>query len=114
MPSDISAERQKQIIDKVARFIVSRQFTAPAILFLEGFKPLAWLGSRYATIFLEPFIPFYERESRELIEALGETESVEMLIKRIEELELESQKEAKPKARASWLSEIRKRMKLSW
>lgn len=112
MTSKLTPEQQKEVIDKVARLVVKFQMTAPALLFLITFKPLAWMGGRYATIFLEPFLPFYEVEAHELIEALGEIENVDVLIERIEELEEEKKEQVKSgTARTDWMSRLHKRVR---
>ncbi|MBM3263618.1 MAG: hypothetical protein FJY97_09390 [candidate division Zixibacteria bacterium] len=76
---------QKQLLDRVARSIVARRLTAPAILFLESMKPLSFLGGQFMA-FLSPFVHLaldassYDR----FAEAIEDRENVEYLIQRIE------------------------------
>ena len=82
---DISPERRKEIIGKVAQEIVDRNLTTPAIFLLEMGKPLSFLGSQ-AMIAVNPFVQvfFPSRIYRELSVILENRKYVEMLITEIE------------------------------
>lgn len=88
---DRLTEDQKVLIDKVAKKIVDRGMSVPAILFLESVKPLSFLGSQLL-VFLNPMIQavLNLKEYDELTKMLEERENVERLIVRIEELEAQS------------------------
>ncbi len=51
--TDPTPEEQK-LMDRVARLIVRRGLTVPAIMFFETVRPLNWIGSQ-GMIFFEPF-----------------------------------------------------------
>jgi len=82
---DVSPERRKEIIEKVAQEIVERNLTTPAIFFLEMGKPFSFLGSQ-AMVFANPFVQvfFPSRTYRELSVMLEKREYVEILITEIE------------------------------
>jgi hypothetical protein len=49
----------QEILDRLASWIVERRMTAPAILFLESHRPLAFIGSQ-ALIFTSPVVHVFE------------------------------------------------------
>jgi hypothetical protein len=77
-------------LDEVARFIVRRGLTTPAILFFESVRPLNRMGS-VAMTFLEPIagalfaLPRWSR----LRDAFERRESIDVLLDRIEALDAE-------------------------
>ncbi len=101
-PFELSPERQKELIDKIAKYIVDYRMETPAILFLESVKPLAFVGGQLATFYLAPFLPLVGRWGEEAIALLQSRENVERLLQRIEELikkeeePVQSTKEKKP------------------
>ncbi len=48
-------EQQRQWMDKLARKVVARGLTVPAILLLESIQPLGFVGSQ-AVVFFKPII----------------------------------------------------------
>ena len=47
-------EEDRQLIDRLARFLVRRRLAMPALLVLDSGRPLSFLGSQMLT-FLSPF-----------------------------------------------------------
>jgi len=76
----------RELMTSVARKIVARGLTVPAIVFLESAKPLSFVGGQFLS-FMDPIvnifieIPGFSR----LASALEERENVELLISIIEE-----------------------------
>ncbi len=99
-PEDIPEERRKELVEKLAKGIVSRGLTAPAIFFLESVKPLNFLGSQ-AMIFFEPIVrsifPF--QAYTEFAVLLEDRKTLERLICEIERLEEERKAESREKKR---------------
>jgi len=89
-PEEISPERRKALLETLARVIVDRRLTAPAIFFLESVKPLNFLGGQ-AMIFFEPIVrsvfPF--QAYTEFAILLQDRGTVEALIQEVERLENE-------------------------
>jgi len=94
MSNELTSERENELIDKMAHFIVKNEMSAPVILFLYTFRSLANLGGTFALLFIEPFLPFFEKEGHEYIEILGKTENIEILVTKIEKL-IEKKRENK-------------------
>lgn len=117
MYNELTPEQEKELIDKTAQLLVKNNLSYPALFFIDSFKSLAWLGSRYASMFIEPFVPFKEKELSELLYAFEKIENVDMLLNKIEELTEEKQKEyAKERQKTksvSWLDKIRKKINVN-
>ena len=86
----LDAARRQQIIDRAADRIAGLGMTAPAILFLEMNKPLAFLGAQMLFA-AQPFLSmtFGEADLRDFAEIIEERKGVEQLIARLESLRKE-------------------------
>jgi hypothetical protein len=104
---EISKERALELIEKVAVFFAARRMGTPAILFFESIRPLHFLGSQ-VMYFLAPFasIIFKHGEFEEFATLMSEHSNVELLIKRIDELDeqynLEEREREKMKRQRFW------------
>jgi hypothetical protein len=81
----LNSQRREELIQAWARRAARWHFTAPAILFLEMHKPLAFLGAQVlwaAAPFLDTWVD--RAEIREFGLLLEEPASVEALICRLE------------------------------
>ncbi|MCL1826788.1 MAG: hypothetical protein FWG20_01990 [Candidatus Cloacimonetes bacterium] len=87
---EVSKERTAELIEKTAKFFAERRMGAPAILFIESFRPLHFLGSQ-AMYFLSPFVTtlFDSKEFEEMAAILDSEENVKYLINRIDELDMQ-------------------------
>ena len=85
---DIPEAEQHVLLEKLAQWIVHRNLTAPAILFLETGKPLTFLGSQLLIAF-SPFVQAFFRGDRyhKIALILEKDENVELLIQLIEKSE---------------------------
>lgn len=92
---EIPQSDQRDLLKKVATQIVKRRLTAPAILFLEMCKPLNFLGSQIL-IALNPFVQtiFKTTEYQKFALIIEKDANVELLIRLIEELDVEEQRNA--------------------
>jgi len=81
-------EEELALFDKLAEEIVIRQMTVPALLLLEGFKPLNWIGSQLM-LFLEPITVYVLNinQMQVLRRALQKRLAMEEFIKKIEAAE---------------------------
>ncbi len=81
---------QEQALDRVAEFIVRFGLTVPAVLWLEGMRPLSFVGSQFMHVMspsITAFLPMTEWDA--LAELLEEREGLELLIARIEQADRE-------------------------
>ncbi len=87
---EVSEERKKFLINKIAQKVVDYRLSSVAIVFLESSKPLTFLGNQFL-IFMQPFYRaiFSYREYEEITAMLEDRNNVEALICEIERLEEE-------------------------
>ena len=87
---EIPESEQQALLEKVATQIVKRRLTVPAIIALEVFKPLNFLGSQ-ALIAFNPFVQsiFNAADYQKFALIIEKDVNVEFLIKRIEDLDKE-------------------------
>ncbi len=82
----LDPQRRDQLIDDLARRAAQAHLAAPAILFLEMYRPLAFLGAQvlWAT---QPFLGLWwnETDVRTLAYLFEDPASVDRLIERIEQ-----------------------------
>ena len=91
---EISEERAIELIDKISNFIAKKRMAAPAIMTIESLRPLARIGSQLM-YFLAPFaeIIFNVKEYQEFAVLLENEEYIRLLIKRIDEIDVEMYRE---------------------
>lgn len=87
---EISRERALELIEKSAKAIASRRMASPAILAIESLRPLNFLGSQIL-YFLAPFaqVIFNPKEYEEFAAMIEKDEYIHLLLKRIDELDIE-------------------------
>ncbi|MCK5052087.1 MAG: hypothetical protein KAS53_10225 [Candidatus Cloacimonetes bacterium] len=87
---EISEERAVELIEKLSNFIAKKRMAAPAIMTIESLRPLARIGSQLMH-FLAPFaeIIFNAKEYQEFAVLLENEEYVRLLIKRIDEIDVD-------------------------
>ena len=85
---DIPEDEQHALLEKLAQWIVRRNLTTPAILFLETGKPLNFLGSQLLIAF-SPFVQAFFKGDRyhKIALILEKDENVELLLQLIEQTE---------------------------
>ncbi len=91
---EISEERAVELIEKISKFIAEKRMAAPAIMTIESLRPLARIGSQLMH-FLAPFaeIIFNPKEYQEFAALLENEEYVRLLIKRIDEMDVDMYRE---------------------
>jgi hypothetical protein len=83
---ELTDSEVEELLDRAASEVIRRKLQAPAILFLEMHKPLAYLGGHAALAFspfIVPFIGFKAVDQWSQVAA--KREYVERLIKKLEE-----------------------------
>lgn len=79
------ADADARLLDRVARELVSRRLTTPAILFLESVKPMNYVGSQFLH-FLDPIVRIFLTvpEYGHFADLLEKRDTLEQLIEHIE------------------------------
>ena len=82
---DHGEEDFTDLIDRIARAIVSRQLTVPAIIFLESIKPLSFLGNQLL-IFANPVVSLVvqSKDYYRFVRMIEDRENIEKLTVAIE------------------------------
>lgn len=78
--------RSEELMARIARAVVEREMTVPAIMLLESVKPLSFLGNQLL-IFLDPIVSLVvtSRDYYAFVRMLDDRENLEKLLVAIEE-----------------------------
>ena len=97
--TELTPERARQLIEKLAVWVVEHGLETPAILFLESMKPVSFVGSQFFLMYGVPQLGLVldEKTTSEFGLLFENRENVEALIKRIEELAREADKKREKK-----------------
>ena len=96
MFAKVSSEDEEKIIDSVARKIVEKGMEVPSVLFLDMFKPMAYVSSAVGQVTLFPILYLMGDSGFKFLKVFEKIENIERLLKRIEELvEQEKKDDAK-------------------
>ncbi|MDQ7778710.1 MAG: hypothetical protein RDV41_03240 [Planctomycetota bacterium] len=90
-PAEALKPEEIELLDRLAKGIVRRRMTAPAVLFLESVRPLNFIGSQAMTFFM-PIVNlvFNTAELEKIAAVLERRKSIPSLIDSIERCERES------------------------
>ncbi|MCX8053362.1 MAG: hypothetical protein N3B12_06105 [Armatimonadetes bacterium] len=86
----LTEERKNELVDSIAKRIVSRRLETPAVFLLEMHRPLSFIASQAALVampFLAPLVG--AQRVADFSRLLADHRSVELLIRRIEEMSAE-------------------------
>ncbi len=114
-------EKTKELIEKVAKFIVDRDMGTAAILFIETAKPMSFVGGQMARFFIGPYMPLFGGlgdTTYDLAAIFEKRENMEQLLLRIEALmeeksELEKAEKTKEEKGKSFFSSLISKFKRS-
>ncbi len=82
----LDALGRQKLIEEIARRIEQFKVTAPAILFLESCKPLAFLGAQMLWA-AQPFLNPWSSRASELALLFEDPMGIEQLIERLEKMD---------------------------
>jgi len=87
---EIDREKAIEKIERIARYIAERRMAAPALMTIESLKPLNFIGNQLL-VFLTPFaeLIFDSKEYQEFAVLIEKDEYIDLLLKRIDELDEE-------------------------
>ena len=104
------SERERELIEKVARKIVDMELEGVAIMLLQTIKPLTKIGGELAYFYLAPFLPLLEDKGYEFLDTFEKRENIELLIRRMEKLSKERSKEKEKIQGPSFLNKLKKKL----
>ena len=82
---------ERELAERLARFLVGRRMTSPALMALETARPVTFLGSQLLA-FLSPFLSlvFLQEETTRFVRLLEKRKGVDLLVDELTRLENES------------------------
>jgi hypothetical protein len=82
---ELTAEEEARMIDRIAAEVIKRRLETVAIMFLESVKPMSYIGSQLAMVFVGPFLAVFGDLGVNYIKFFDKRENVEKLLLKIEE-----------------------------
>jgi len=92
----LSPQRRDEILERIAQRIKRYGLITPAVLFLEMNKPLTFIASQ-AVHFFSPIVGVFIANVEEYAYLMEDRENVDRLIRRLEELAEEEDRERRRK-----------------
>jgi len=96
---DITPEEKDEMIMKIAQKIHEYELDVAAVLMIESFKPLSYIGSQMGRFFVSPFLPAFGdniwMDGEKFLQIFEKKENVDKLIKAIEQLTQEEEEQKK-------------------
>ena len=86
-------DKERALIEKVARTIVDREMEFFAIMLLETIKPIAWISGELGHFYLAAFLPLLDDKGYDFIDTFEQRNNIEVLIKRVKQLVKEKEKQ---------------------
>lgn len=87
LPFKADKEREKLLIEKLAKLVVDYGMEDPAIMALEMLKPTSFLGGQLVLTYFTPFISILGVSGYELSALFSDRENLVVIKEKIEELE---------------------------
>lgn len=107
---EIAPQRAGELIEKISKYIVERHMAAAAIMSIESLRPLHSISSQFMYFVLPVAeILFDSKVYQEFAAMLDNDKYVDMLVKRIDELDEEMHREERKQAAV-----LRKRRRNKW
>ena len=87
---EVTSEDEDEMIGKIAQKIHENGLDVAAILTIQSFKPMSFIGTQMGRVFISPFLPAFGENigltGEKLLQIFEKPENVEKLIKAVEEL----------------------------
>ena len=106
---ELTPDQEEELIENLAQLIMKHKMETPAILFLETLKPVSFVGSTFAMMYVAPFLDIYGVNVNKYALLFQRRDNVERLLQRIEALIEESDRLKKEKK-----NEKKKERKHKW
>ena len=107
---EITPERQEEILTFLAHKIIEHGLDVPAILFLTPLRPISPIVSQLTLLPFAPLLEAWDIAGFDYVSFFQNSDNVDRLLKKIEKINVQKRK---PKVRSeSWISKIRKKIKL--
>lgn len=107
--SDIP-DKERELIEKVAKKIVDSDTEFFALMLLQTIKPVAWIAGELGFFYLAPFLPLLEDKGYDFLDTFEKRKNIERLIKRVEQLNKEKEREKKKIKEPNLWDRIKKKL----
>jgi len=98
MTSSVLTSKEKEVVSRLVDRIIKYDMSAPAIFFLESYKPMSFIGSQVMLAFQPVVKLIYSFESFDVIQnILEKREGVEYILREIEKRERERSRKSTKK-----------------
>ncbi len=104
----VTSEKEMEMIDKFAQWIVESELEAPSLTILHMIRPLARIGGDLAYFYLGAFIPLLDNYGYDFLDTFEKRENVELLMQKVERMSRERDRERRLKNGPSFLDKIRR------
>ena len=88
---EVTPKEEEEMIGKIAQKIHESGFDLAAILMIETFKPLSYIGAQMGRFFISPLLPIFGKDigisGDKFLQIFEKRDNVDKLIKAVEELE---------------------------
>jgi len=98
IPRELTPEEEEELIERISNLIVRSGLGMAALLYLESYKPLSFVGGQLGLFFLSPILPFlgkWGEVGTDVMMLISKRENVERIIERVRELMEEESKREK-------------------
>jgi hypothetical protein len=92
--SDVT-DKERDLIENVAKKIAESDTEFFAVFLLETFKPIAWISGELGHFFLAPFLPLMDDKGYDFIDTFEQRKNIDRLLKRVKQLVKEKEKTKK-------------------
>ena len=103
----VISEKEMEMIDKFAQWIVDSELEAPSLTLLHMIRPLARIGGDLAYFYLGAFIPLLDNYGYDFLDTFEKKENVELLIQKVDRLSRERDKEKREKRGPGFLDKVK-------
>jgi hypothetical protein len=96
---EVTSEDEDEMIEKIAQKIHESGMNMAAILMIESFKPMSYIGAQMGRFFISPFLPVFGENigigGEKILQIFEKQENLEKLVKAVEALEQEEEERKK-------------------
>lgn len=103
-------EKEMEMIDKFAQWIVDSELEAPSLTLLHMIKPLARIGGDLAYFYLGAFIPLLDNYGYDFLDTFEKRENVELLMQKVDRLSRKRDKKKREKNGPSLFYKIKQKI----
>ena len=90
---EVTPDDEDEMIEKIARRVHDSGMNVAAILMMETFKPMSYIGAQMGRFFVSPFLPVLGDDvginGEKILQIFEKQENIEKLVKAVEALEEE-------------------------